>query len=156
MAVASAAKVLLLSGSLLDKWRQVISPFCWQLMTAAARTLSYLWDPSVHISLYDPWVSRCSLKLAWASSLITIYLLTPSMMTIPMCYWWKIGWPQGEKGIDLCRGQSRLYLETNGICCGWLVPLRPFGLCTYTSHVVWSNSCRVLWSGLLMQGQVFR
>ena len=42
MAVASAAKMVLLSGSLLDSWRQVVSPvWKWLFMTAAAPTLVY-------------------------------------------------------------------------------------------------------------------
>ena len=41
MAVASAAKMVLLCGSLLDSWRKVVSPsWKWRLMTAAAPTLS--------------------------------------------------------------------------------------------------------------------
>ena len=43
-----SSKILLLSGSLLDSWWQVVSPFWkWRLITAAAPTLSLILDPSV-------------------------------------------------------------------------------------------------------------
>ena len=43
MAVASAAKMVLLSGNLLESWRQAVSPFWkWRLMTTAAPTLSFI------------------------------------------------------------------------------------------------------------------
>ena len=42
VAVASAAKMVLLSGSLLDSWRRVVSPFWkWRLMTAAVPNRSF-------------------------------------------------------------------------------------------------------------------
>ena len=80
MAVASAAKMVLLFGSLLGSWRQVVSPFWkWRFMTAAAPTLSLILDPSVQTTSCGPRALWYSWNLAGASSLVITNLLTPSM-----------------------------------------------------------------------------
>ena len=76
----SCKKMVLLSGSLLDSWRQAVSPFWkWRLMTAAAPTLSSILEPSLYTSSCDPCASRNSLNLAWASCPEIMHLLTLSM-----------------------------------------------------------------------------
>ena len=100
----------------LDSWRQVVSPFWkWRLTTAAAPTLSLILYPSVSTSLCGHWASWYSLNLAWASSLVIIHLLPPSMRCvflwiILMCPWWKTCCPYMEHQfyIDLCRGHGFL------------------------------------------------
>ena len=84
-------------------------------MTATAPTLSSILDPSVYTSSCGPSVAWYSLNLAWASSLVIIHLLTPSvrlsLRIVFMCSWRK-GWClQGANHfyVNLCRCHGFLY-----------------------------------------------
>ena len=162
MAVASAAKMVLLSGNRLVKWRQVVSPFWkWQLITAAAPTLSFILEPSVKTLSCDPRVSRNSLNLAWASGLEIMHLFTPSKR---LCLF-RLCVPGGKLGI--LKGQTNLAsssaeamaastLRPMGWVGGRVMPPLPFSLGTYKSLVIRLNSCRAWRAGLLMQARVFK
>ena len=121
MAVASAAKMVLLSGSLLDSWRQVVSPFWkWWLMTAAAPTLVHFGAISVDFIMWSLCFTKLiELSLGFLSgdhAFTYSFNEVVSLGIIVMRSWWKVGCPQGpdQFGIDFCRGHDFLYFETNG------------------------------------------
>ena len=79
-AVASAAKMVLISANLFDNWLKVVTPLWeWWWMTAAAPTLSlsYICQLRLHHVVLEHrdthWI------LAWASSLLIMHLPTHSM-----------------------------------------------------------------------------
>ena len=80
-----------------------------------------------------------------------------SLRIIIVCSRWKAGYNQGADrfDFDLRRGHGCLYLETNRIGWRWRHAPLPFGLGTYSSLVVPSNSCRAWCAGLSMQARVF-
>ena len=121
MAVASAAKMVLLSGSLLDSWRQVVSPFWkWRLMTAAAPTLVHFGAISVDFIMWSLcFTILIELSLGFLSgdhAFTYSFNEIVSLGIIVVRSWWKVGCPQGadQFGIDLCRGHGLLYFETYG------------------------------------------
>ena len=164
MAVASPVKMVLLFGSLLDSWRQVVSPFWkWWLMTVAARTLSLILDPSVYISSCSPRALWCSWNLAWASSLVIINWLTPSMRLCLSGSYSCV--PGGKLGIFKVQSisvwisaevRASSTLRPTGLVGGRVMPPFPFGLERYSSLEVGSNSCRKWCAGLSVQAWVFR
>ena len=164
MAVALAAKMVLLFGSLLDSWRQVVSPFRkWWWWSLLAPTFSLIFDPSVYTSSCGPRSSRYSLNLVWASSLVIIHLLTPSMRLCLLRSYSCV--PGGKVGVFRRQTISTsISAEVKASCTlgpigcagGRVIPLFLFGLGRYRSRVAGSNSCSAWCAGLSVQARIFR
>ena len=93
MVVASAAKMVLLSGSLYDSWQQVVSPFWkWWLMPAAAPTFVHFGAISVDFIMW----SLCFTKLIELSlgflSGDHAFAYSFNEVRWPLCTGWTLGW----------------------------------------------------------------
>ena len=162
MAVASAAKMVLLSGSLLDSWRQVVSPFWkWRLMTAAAPTLVHFGAISVDFIVWSLCFTKLNeLSLGFLSgdhAFTYSFNEVMSLGIIVMRSWWKVGCPQGQTNLALISAEVMAFstLKPMGGAGGLVMPPLPFGLGAYKYLVVQSNSCRAWCAGLSTQAQVF-
>ena len=167
MTVASDAKMLLLSGSLLGSWWQVVSPFLkWQLMiTAAPHSLIHFGAISVNFIMWSVCFTiliEFSLGFLYGDHTFAYsFNETVSLVVVIVRSWWKsvcvcVGGGGGGGGggadqfrIDLCTGHGSLYLETNGVE-GRVVPPFPFGWGAYRSLLILLNSCRAWCAGLPM------
>ena len=163
MVVAPPAKMVLLSGSLLDSWRQVVSPFWkWRLMTTAAPTLVIFGAIGVDFiiwSLCFTILIEISLCIFSGDHTFTYsFNEVVSLWIIVVRSWWEVGCPQGGRSIRHCSMQRSwlpLLLRPIGGAGGRVMPPLPFGLGAYKSLVVRSNSCRAWCAGLSMQARVF-
>ena len=159
MAVTSAAKMVLLSGSLLDSWRQVVSPFWkWRLMTAAAPTLVHFGAINVDFIMWSLCFTKLiELSLGFLSGDHAFTNSFNEVVSLGIIVMRSLGVLRGQTNSALISAEvmASSTLRPMGGAGGRVMPPLPFGLGAYKSLVVWSNSCRAWCAGLSMQARVF-